>query len=403
MSLAEGARTVKPRLLYLFTDPAFDFSLPTGATTHILEMIEAFQKLGHEVKPVFGASSAPRRVRAAGRRILPARLRLLLRDYSYLREGDRQARALIRLAELWKPGWVYERLGKFQIGGAEVSRKMGIPLVVEYNASIAELERYYGVGLKSAALDREERTIAAASLLVVVSKKLQSTLLERGVAGEKILVLPNAVAPAKLMESADPNKVRRRFGLEGVPVIGFMGNFAAWHGTDNLLELIGRVSRRAREARFLIVGGAPGNPLYDRFRRRLSEEGLRPRVSLAGSIPHEEVGSYLSAMDVALIPDATEYGSPVKTFEYMAAGKAVIAPRVGPIEEVIQDGETGVLFERNNVEMLVEKTMRLLGDPAERERLGLSARDYVLKHHTWERNAGRVLEELARREGGSKR
>jgi glycosyltransferase involved in cell wall biosynthesis len=397
---AETNSTPSGKLLYIYTDPAFDFTVPTGATTHILETIEAFETLGYEVTRLFAADSTPQQVKRVGRKYLPSKLRLLLRDISYIRTSNAQMKTARDLAERWRPDFIYERLGKFQTVGASLAKRQNIPLVVEYNASLRELEQFYGVGLRRAAASREREMLDTAEFIVVVSNALKRELAGMGFSGPKILVLPNAVTPEKLLRSADPDAVRDACDLHGKLTVGFMGNFAGWHGIDNLLSLIQILSAGEAGVRFLVVGGVEGNPIYDRFCRRIADEGLLQWAALCGSIPHEQVGSYLAAMDVAIIPDATEYGSPVKTFEYMAAGKPVIAPRVGPLEEVLSDRVTGFLFERHNVDELVELTMELLGDQALRDRVGKQAREYVLEHHTWAGNARRVLEALGFRHSG---
>jgi glycosyltransferase involved in cell wall biosynthesis len=96
-------------------------------------------------------------------------------------------------------------------------------------------------------------------------------------------------------------------------------------------------------------------------------------------------------MDIAVLPDSNAYGSPMKLFEYLAMGKAVVAPRVGPVEEIVRDGENGLLIEPANAEQLAERVLRLAEDPGLRFRLGQQGRAEVLARHTWRRNAETVL------------
>jgi glycosyltransferase involved in cell wall biosynthesis len=85
----------------------------------------------------------------------------------------------------------------------------------------------------------------------------------------------------------------------------------------------------------------------------------------------------------------------MKIYEYMAMGKPVVAPRLGPLADGIVDGGTGILFPRRDPAALQAALASLLGDEALRARMGANARAHVLAHHTWDRNAARVLERIA--------
>jgi glycosyltransferase involved in cell wall biosynthesis len=121
--------------------------------------------------------------------------------------------------------------------------------------------------------------------------------------------------------------------------------------------------------------------------------GLQGAVTLVGNVAHEEVPQYLALMDVAVAPyPAVEefYFSPLKLFEYMAAGRAVVASRIGQVAEVIADGFTGLLYEPGNHEALRGCIRRLRADENGRRELGQNARMASSKN-TWQQNAERVL------------
>jgi glycosyltransferase involved in cell wall biosynthesis len=97
-------------------------------------------------------------------------------------------------------------------------------------------------------------------------------------------------------------------------------------------------------------------------------------------------------MDVALIPDSNFYGSSLKTLEYMAAARAVVAPRYGPFEEILEHGREGLLFPPGDLTGMLAAIRRLLGDEPLRRRLGSEARNRVSGQFTWRHNADRVLQ-----------
>ena len=95
------------------------------------------------------------------------------------------------------------------------------------------------------------------------------------------------------------------------------------------------------------------------------------------------------------MPDSNNYGSPMKLFEYGALGKPVVMPRYSPIEEVLEDGVNGLMFEPGSVVDMADKIVRLAKDPALRARLENRLKHDVLTNHTWTKNAERILEKLA--------
>jgi len=98
-----------------------------------------------------------------------------------------------------------------------------------------------------------------------------------------------------------------------------------------------------------------------------------------------------SAIDIGLKPDSNEWGSPMKILEYMLQAKPVVAPKLGPIEEILVDRETRMLFERHNASDFVSVVTKLAADSDRRKGIGSQAQRYVLAERTWESNAKKVL------------
>ena len=104
---------------------------------------------------------------------------------------------------------------------------------------------------------------------------------------------------------------------------------------------------------------------------------------------------YISAMDITVAPynpSDNFYYSPIKIFEYMVMGKPIVAGRIGQVEEVITDGETGILFEPGNIAQLTAALAQLTTDAPRRHSLGARARAWVQQERTWDNNARRVIE-----------
>ena len=160
--------------------------------------------------------------------------------------------------------------------------------------------------------------------------------------------------------------------------------------------LLGRLVSRHPGLRLVIVGDGP---LRGALERELREWNLTRSAVLTGWLPHAEVAALVRQFDVALVPysrpDHDFYFSPLKLFEYMACGVPVVAAALGQIEEVVRDGETGLLYPPGEQDALLAGCERLLNDPDLRRRLGWVAAKEIRNHYTWDHNAERVVE-LAR-------
>jgi glycosyltransferase involved in cell wall biosynthesis len=159
-----------------------------------------------------------------------------------------------------------------------------------------------------------------------------------------------------------------------------------------LIDAFALLRRAAPEARLLIVGDGPER---GRLAGRATCLGVEGVVDWTGAVGPEQVPELLGRMDVAVAPYPEMerfYFSPLKLYEYMAAGLAVVASRVGQVAEVVRDGETGVLVPPGDAVALAEVLGRLQEDPRLRARLGEAARAEVVANHTWGRVVERVLE-----------
>jgi glycosyltransferase involved in cell wall biosynthesis len=175
--------------------------------------------------------------------------------------------------------------------------------------------------------------------------------------------------------------------------VGFVGGFQHWHGLDKLVESFAAVRRAIPNARLLLVGDGRARQALD---EKIAQEKLGPAVTITGLLPQERVPEMLSAMDIAVLPypqlPREMWFSPLKLYEYMAAGKAIVASRAGQIAEVIRHEVNGLLVEPGNVAELAQTLIDLLNDPAKREQLGFNARRQAVEQHSWNTYIDRLEE-----------
>lgn len=399
------------RVLYVSTDPGIHLGTPGGGAVHIREFVKALAELGHTVTvvatsagaPVEGAETVPAPVAAWNRRIGSAirRTNVLLgragREHPdlvrFLHNGTFR-RVLNACVESLEPEVIFERYSLWGGAGASLAARRGIPFVLEVNAPLAfEQERYRGLTFPALARLAERHTWRSATLVAAVSQGLRPHLEAAGVRPDRIVVVPNGVDPSVFHPRVDGSAIRKRLGLEGKFVIGATGTFKPWHGTELLLDSFREVRSDCPAARLLLVGDGPLRQRVEEAARKSLPEGS---VTFTGSIPHDQTPSYVAAMDVAaaVYPALQEqYFSPLKLFEYMAMGSAIVASRSGQAAEILSHGASALLFEPGDCAGLAECIRRLYEDVGLRERLRKSAAE-ASREFTWRNNAMRILRRL---------
>ena len=403
------------RILYLCVDGGIDPTGGKGGSIHIRNFVRALTELGHQVTVVCTRVSSPQSledelraevrpaplaawnhglanaIRAGNRLIGQATRNNLdavrtLHNLRFLRTAAKAAREL-------DPDFIYERYSLWGMAGLRLARKRSIPLVLEVNAPLTFEQQHFRSGLTCPPLARwvERRIWRNADLSIVVSESLRNLLQNAGARPERIHVLANAANPRLFHMAVEGKPVRERLHVNGGFVIGFVGMFRPWHGIDLLISALEDLQRAGPPAHLLLVGDGP---LRQQFEAEVRKKGLQEAVTFVGGVAHQDVPEYLAAMDVAVAPyPALDdfYFSPIKLYEYMAAGRAVVASRVGQVAETIQDGVNGLLFDPGDRTGLVNCLRRLQNDVALRHELGTKARA-ACSDHTWDRNAARVLD-----------
>ena len=384
------------RIVYLCSDLGIPVGGRKGASAHVSGLVRAFRALGHDVSIV-----ASRMEETLG---VPLRLLRVPEIVETVKSrGDlRVARAL---GHLWnnvaveealrdllsdgRADLLYERYSPFGVAGSLVAPRFGVPHILEVNAPLAwEGKEYRKQALDEAAIFIERAALDGASLILAVSRELGEALVSAGAERSKVEVLPNGVD----VDLFRPDGPSRRAGLEGKLVVGFVGSLKRWHGIDVLAAGFRRVASNPR-LHLLVLGSGPVAKEIDDLALELPG-----RVTRVDAVPHQEVPEYLRAMDLAVAPyPALErfYFSPLKVLEYMAAGRAIIAARIGQVSELLRHEDTGILIEPGDPEALARAIERLAADEELRLSLGRAASVEARGAHPWTERAGRIIE-LAR-------
>ena len=377
-----------------------------GTLAHTRGIVDALRQMGCEV--LWIASDRP-----SGLETVPEILRVppsqFLRDLPEIQEIAYSVTVALRAWPFLKsrrPVALYQRHAGFSLAGLLLARLLRVPFILEFNSSDCQRIRLWAERkCRFLHLLRlvEQVNAAGADLVVTVSEPLKRYLLGLpGVDPNRVLVQPNGADPARFHPDIDGSPVRARYGIHALEtVVGFCGTFAPYQGLDVLIRAASRIKRlgRADGIRFLLVGDGGVRHELEALADGL---GASPSLVFAGPAPFPEAQSYLASCDILVShhrlpphkPDMEFYWSPIKVFEYMAMGKAIVASRIGQIAEVLEDGVDALLVPAGNEEALAQAILRLTGDPALRKRLGEAARRKILERYTWTKNVERIRDAL---------
>ena len=241
---------------------------------------------------------------------------------------------------------------------AGVARQLGVPYVLHLHG--ADYREFWG-GARPALEHQIRKLFEGAARIVVLGAVWRDFVAARApAAADNIVIVPNASSRPVLPHRGGGNTVH----------ILFLGRIGDRKGVPQLSDALKRMEGLGNW-RATIAGDGD----VDALRARTAELGLSDRVSLPGWVDGKRVAELIAEADILVLPSFSE-NLPVSIIEGMAAGLAVVATPVGAVEEIVKDGETGLLVQPGDVEGLAEAMTRLVEDPALRARLGVAAQQF---------------------------
>jgi glycosyltransferase involved in cell wall biosynthesis len=398
-------KTIRPSRVVFFRADLSPALRAGGSVAHIQGVVSGFERLGCPVTFVTPAPVAGFETDGPKVRTIPQEDRFrLLPELPYLAYNETLLSRAIEILREVEADLVYYRHALGGYAAAAAARRVGLPLVVEFNGSEVWIARNWGHGLSHAPLfeEVERRGLQAADLIVAVSEPLRDQLRAAGVPDDRILINPNGVDA----ERFDPERlasrreeIRRDLGLEPDELLaGFVGTFGPWHGAETLAEAVCRLDEPwSRRMRFLFIGDGERRVATEKVIR---DAGRADRATFTGLLPQHETPAYLSACDLCVSPhvpntDGTAFfGSPTKLFEYLATGRPVLASNLGQIGEVLEHERNALLVPPGDVGALVRGLIRLAEDPALRQRLGDEGAKDARTRFSWTAHVQRILDRL---------
>jgi glycosyltransferase involved in cell wall biosynthesis len=390
------------RILYLSADRGIPIGGTKGSSVHIRQFVAALKEASY--RPLLVATSGepnaaeelgvpvflldPPSGGENGRRERPRESdRDRTREEADFRANEAMEKKLEELYDRERFHLVYERYSLFGLAGLRFARRHGIPHVLEVNAPLVpEASRYRRLANRSLAAAVEGFLFCMTDHVVAVSEAVKSYVCAVAPA-TPVTIVPNGVDLARFGETgtavetdASTADSKRDF------VVGFVGSVRPWHGVDLLVDAVGELAREHPRVRLQIVGQA--DALRPELETRARERGIADRTTFTGPVPFDEIPAMIKGMDAVAAPyPALEgfYFSPLKIFEYMAAGRPIVASAIGQLTEILRHEKTALLVPPGDPGALKDALLRLVRDRDLGRRLGLAAAAEARSRHGWNR------------------
>lgn len=284
------------------------------------------------------------------------------------------------------------------IAALGVGRALRIPVVYEVRAFWEDAAADHGTSTAGGARYRLTRMLETyvmrrSHAVTTLCAGLRDDIVARGIAPQRVTVIPNAVEAVPDGAASTPDQQRllaQELGLTGRLVIGFIGSFYAYEGLELLLRTLPAMLSQVPSLHLLLVGGGPQQ---EQLRAQASALGLAQRITFAGRVPHGQIDRYYRLLDIVVYPRLpmrlTELVTPLKPLEAMARGLVVVASDVGGHRELLEHGVTGVLFRAGDADDLVATLVQLLRQPERWPALRLQARAQAERERSWAASVAR--------------
>jgi len=355
---------------YVCADPGIPVLGSKGASIHVQQIVRAFQRRGDTVTVYCTRTGDGTADALGGARIVT---RPVSRGDAASRERDVAAASVELAAHAEADGCdlVYERYTLF----SDASARIGAPGIVEVNAPLIEEQRAYRhLVNEGEAIAVTEHVLNRASVVACVSDPVAHWARTHGAPSP--IIAANGVDTRAFSPAPD--------GGDALQVV-FVGSLKPWHGVDVAIDALSGLDG----VELTILGDGPERASLE---RQAARRGTA--VRWLGALPHARVPEVLSTMHAGLAPypaDAGTYFSPLKVYEYLAAGLAVVASDIGELPAVIEHGVTGMLVLPGDTAELRAAIETLRDDRPLARQLGIAARKQALARHDWDRTLESIL------------
>ena len=270
----------------------------------------------------------------------------------------------------------------------QAARRLGIPFVYEmrgmWEESAVASGRWKAGGLAHRRFRRmETKVLREADSVICISETLRQEAISRGVSEDKISVVPNAVDIVTQQEESELlHEMKEK--LQGKLVVGYIGSLRELEGVDLTAKAVSILKEQGVDVNFFVLSSESGQ---DELLDYCQSLGIAEQSHIVGPVPHEQVAPFYDLIDVFVVsrPDTrvTRLVTPLKPFEAMRSGRAVVMSDLPALAEIIEDGKTGRLYPAGDAQKLSKVIHELLEDESKRAKLGNNAQSWIIENRTW--------------------
>jgi len=270
------------------------------------------------------------------------------------------------------------------------ARILGIKCIYEVRGlwEITRLSRQpKWAGSEQALLIEYLETEAAirSDIVITLNQAMKQKLITRGVDEQNIHIVPNGVDSNRFKPLQRVSEIEVELELDDKVVIGYVGSIVDYEGLDLLMEAVVELSKLTINAFHVLIVGDGAH--LEHIKGLVENLEIEDLVTFTGRVNHEKVESYYSVIDILVFPrkgsEVTEMVPPLKPLEGMSMEKCVLVSDVSALAEMIEDGQTGVIFKKDDEQSLIYALKKCISDVEFRIGLGKSAREWIIQNRDW--------------------
>lgn len=383
------------RIAVLCTDQGVRIPGEKGASLHLQSLAKAFTAIGHQVL-LIGVEGHGKRPGFCTTLLLPhpGRADGLLREQNKLAITERFVDVAGPALDDFAPDIIYERLALFGTAGMRLAKRIAARHVIEVNALLAKEEaEWREFSLVETAMQRENEVLRTADCVVAVSaewaQQVSAIRTDGGGHDPAVHVVPNGFDEDVFQERFDKRSARIEFGLPAeARVVLFSGALRPWHGLDTAISSLEGLPSNV----VLVVAGDGEIRLH--LQRRAENLGVAHRIMWLGHVAHPMMPRLLAAADVGVAPypDLSGFAfSPLKLYEYLAAGLPIVASRIGQVHELLSGVASAVLSEPGDPVDLARAIRLVIENPTYASAAKGSRLD-AFAQHGWQSRARQIID-----------
>ncbi len=388
-------------ILYLIGDRGLDLTKGEGYKIHVLKIIEGLKKKGHRVF-LLTVNDNPSLPEFDNYRTVPHKyLRFYFHrifPFTGTLNSINILLHIIRLNKMYHFDLIHERFGLYSYGGILASKLLRVPHVTEINGPNIEEKKLSTRDLppiqKFTAKIIRKLCLRFSHHIIAVSCNLKNFLMENRIVKnpDKITVIPNAADVEAFQRHFDTRAVKSSMGIPDAFIVMYTGTLQVWYAIEDLISAFSLILEEMPNAFLLIVGEGQAREKLEYLAR---QQGILNNVKFMGYINHSKIPEIISIADVVVAPykevGMAFFNSPIKIFEYLGSGKAIVATKLGQITEILQDQHTALLVTPSSIEELANAIIRLARDEPLRNYLAKNARIAAQKY-SWDKHVDHLVD-----------